>query len=69
MMKQSTGLRRDTIDKYYTKPNIAAQCISYIMQHIEISPQDTIIEPSAGNGAFLMSPPQPQLPHIFCVMI
>jgi predicted RNA methylase len=53
-MIQTTGLTRNTIDKYYTKPIIVAACIQAIKEHIKISAEhDTIIEPSAGNGAFI----------------
>lgn len=49
----NTGLNRDTIDKYYTKNTVVDFCIELIKQHIEISKNDLIIEPSAGNGAFI----------------
>jgi predicted RNA methylase len=52
-IEQTTGLKRNTIDKYYTKPNIATQCINLIKTHVTIGPTDLIIEPSAGNGAFI----------------
>jgi len=53
-MIQTTGLTRNTIDKYYTKPIIVEACIQSIKEHIKISAEDdTIIEPSAGNGAFI----------------
>jgi len=51
--KQTKGLKRNTIDKYYTKDTIVNLCISYIKQIIEIKPNDLIIEPSAGNGSFI----------------
>ena len=51
--KQKTGLKRNTIDKYYTKINIVKQCIEEIKKHIEILKDDLIIEPSAGNGSFI----------------
>ena len=47
--KQTLGLKRNTIDKYYTKPEIVRTCIYHIKQHIGISPCDIIIEPSVGN--------------------
>ena len=50
---QTTGLTRNTIDKYYTKPNIVEKCIQSIKQHMSISEDDIIIEPSAGNGSFI----------------
>lgn len=50
---QTTGLMRNTLDKYYTKPAIADHCISLVRTHVTIDPADLIIEPSAGNGAFI----------------
>jgi hypothetical protein len=50
---QTTGLIRNTLDKYYTKPAIADHCISLVRTHVIINPADLIIEPSAGNGAFI----------------
>ena len=51
--KQTTGLNRDTTDKYYTRDSAVSLCISLIKQHIPILKSDLIIEPSAGNGAFI----------------
>jgi hypothetical protein len=51
--KQTTGLNRDTMDKYYTKPYIVSECIAKIKEYITIDSNDLIIEPSAGNGAFI----------------
>jgi hypothetical protein len=51
--KQKKGLKRNVIDKFYTKPNIAEQCINHIRTHINISKNDLFIEPSAGNGSFI----------------
>lgn len=48
-----SGLKRDTIDKFYTNENV----VNLIYQHIKsrdfIKKEDLIIEPSAGNGAFI----------------
>ena len=41
------------IDKFYTKPNIAKQCVSIFAKAIEVSSDDLIVEPSAGNGSFI----------------
>lgn len=51
--KQRKGLARNTIDKFYTKPNIAKLCTNALKKHIKIDATDLIIEPSAGNGAFI----------------
>lgn len=52
-IEQTTGLKRNTIDKYYTNPNVVIQCVKLIKAHIPIILTDLIIEPSAGNGAFI----------------
>ena len=52
-MKQTSGLKRNTIDKYYTKESVVDNCIRYVKEHIEINEDDLIIEPSAGNGSFI----------------
>jgi predicted RNA methylase len=41
------------LDKYYTKPDVANVCISFIKKYIQINLDDLIIEPSAGNGSFI----------------
>jgi len=51
--KQTKGLNRNTIDKYYTKPEIVAVCVNYVKTYIQINSNDLIIEPSAGNGSFI----------------
>jgi hypothetical protein len=54
--QQTTGLRRNTIDKYYTKPAAVDFCIQLVTQHIPIQKSnDIFIEPSAGNGSFIQS--------------
>ena len=51
---QTTGLNRDTIDKFYTKPTVSKECCDIIKQFININnSNDIIIEPSAGNGSFI----------------
>jgi len=52
-MSQNTGLNRNTIDKYYTKKSVVDECMKSIENHIEFEKNDLIIEPSAGNGAFI----------------
>lgn len=51
--KQTKGLNRNIIDKYYTKNNIVELCLKLIKENIKIDINDLIIEPSAGNGAFI----------------
>ena len=53
MKKSSVGLKRNPIDKYYTKIEIINKCLAFIKQYIEIDSTCLIIEPSAGNGAFI----------------
>lgn len=52
---QTNGLGRNTIDKYYTKDCIVELCVNYIRKYISINPNDLVVEPSAGNGAFITS--------------
>ena len=51
--KQTKGLNRNTIDKYYTSDNAVNICITYINKCFQINKDDVIIEPSAGNGSFI----------------
>jgi hypothetical protein len=53
MKKQTKGLTRDTIDKYYTKEIVVEQCLSLVKRHLQLNREDLIIEPSAGNGSFI----------------
>ncbi len=50
---QTKGLKRNTADKYYTKENIVDLCVSFVKEKIQFCEDDLIIEPSAGNGAFI----------------
>ena len=50
---QTTGLKRKTIDKFYTSPSIVNECIKSISENINIQQDDLCIEPSAGNGSFI----------------
>lgn len=50
---QKTGLKRETIDKFYTKPLIVKKCIDLVKRYINIEKNDICIEPSAGNGSFI----------------
>lgn len=52
-MVQDKGKHRNVIDKYYTKSSVVLSCIDHIKSHVNIQPDDIIIEPSAGNGAFI----------------
>ena len=50
---QTTGLKRKTVDKFYTSPRIVSECIKLIKEKINIQEDDLCIEPSAGNGSFI----------------
>lgn len=50
---KKTGLKRSPIDKFYTKSSIVDLCLSELRQNVSLQTSDLIIEPSAGNGAFL----------------
>jgi predicted RNA methylase len=50
---QRKGLTRNTLDKYYTKAQVVEQCLSLVQETISIKDNDIVIEPSAGNGAFI----------------
>ena len=52
---QKKGLNRNIIDKYYTKDIIVDLCINFIINNINIYNDDLIIEPSAGNGSFILA--------------
>ena len=48
--RKSTEYTQGT-DEYYTKPAVAQMCINAVLPYI--TPQHTILEPSAGEGVFL----------------
>lgn len=49
-----TGLKRNLFDKYYTEHKTVSLCLDLVKQHIGIDKkEDLIVEPSAGNGAFI----------------
>jgi len=51
---QTTGLNRDTIDKFYTKKDVSKLCVQQIKHFLDINFEiDVIIEPSAGDGSFI----------------
>jgi len=53
MSKKTTGLKRNTIDKFYTNSNVVKECLKLIKNNINIADNDLCIEPSAGNGSFI----------------
>ena len=52
-MFQDTGLNRNKLDKFYTKKDISMKLIKKILELLKIEKKDKIIEPSAGDGAFM----------------
>lgn len=50
---QTKGLKRNTIYKYYTNEKAVELCLHYVNEHLQINPDELIIEPSAGNGSFI----------------
>jgi hypothetical protein len=49
-----TGLKRTGLEKFYTKQEIVEKCFTAIVENLKISfEEDTIIEPSCGNGSFI----------------
>ena len=52
-IQQGKGLKRNTIDKYYTKQSVVKQCIELVKKYVNITNGDMVIEPSAGNGSFI----------------
>lgn len=62
----TTGLQRNTIDKYYTSPEIVTWCLGHIQECLKIDKErDLCIEPSAGSGAFLEAIRQLSDTHLF----
>lgn len=47
--------RIDKLDKFYTKSEIASHCVTLFRKYFNLTKNDLIIEPSAGNGSFLES--------------
>lgn len=49
-----TGLKRNIIDKFYTSQETVTLCMDKIKENLNIDKnKDIIVEPSAGNGAFI----------------
>jgi hypothetical protein len=54
-MYQDTGFSRNKIDKFYTSESTVQICINHFKEYVQTDSNDLIIEPSAGNGAFIQS--------------
>lgn len=53
-LKQNTGLKRNILDKFYTKEEIVKDIMNIHEKYINIDKKnDLILEPSAGDGKFI----------------
>jgi hypothetical protein len=51
---KDTGFSRKSTDKFYTRKSVVDMCIKELKKRIKFNKtKDLIIEPSAGNGAFI----------------
>ena len=50
-------VRKQNLDKFYTIPSIVDKCISSLTKLYNWDEWDMVIEPSAGNGSFLLKIP------------
>lgn len=41
------------LDKFYTQKEVAKQCVDFLKEKVNLSNDETFLEPSAGNGVFL----------------
>ena len=53
METQTKGLKRNSIDKFYTKKETVDYIINLFKEYVKPNNDSIIIEPSAGNGAFI----------------
>ena len=53
MTSQTTGRKRDTLDKFYTSSDAAKICVDLWSAHISPQRDDAVCEPSAGAGTFV----------------
>jgi hypothetical protein len=49
--------RQEGLDKFYTVPSIAKECLSKVGERFSWESWDLIVEPSAGNGSFFLQIP------------
>lgn len=56
-MKSVQNVREEGLDKFYTNDNIVDICLETLFTYRDSSEYDLIIEPSAGNGKFLLKLP------------
>ena len=65
MMFQDTGFNRNKLDKYYTSASTVDLCMKLFNAKVLPDSDDLIIEPSAGNGAFIDAIKQMTSNHLF----
>jgi len=51
------NVRKQNLDKFYTIPSIVDKCIASVTKLQEWNKWDMVVEPSAGNGSFLLKIP------------
>ena len=49
--------RQEGLDKFYTVPSVAKECISKVGERFHWDSWDLVVEPSAGNGSFFLQIP------------
>jgi predicted RNA methylase len=47
------GLKRDNKEQYYTKPEVAENCVNTLRNLYNLDSFDCVLEPSAGTGVFV----------------
>lgn len=57
-MKSTEYIRKEGLDKFYTNDNIVDLCLDTLSKLYDFSQFNYIIEPSAGNGKFLLKLPK-----------
>lgn len=50
--------KKNELDKFYTKPEVAAKLIQKLNDFYPLENYDVVLEPSAGSGAFLLNLPE-----------
>ena len=53
MLKDTSGLKRIGMDKFYTKNFISQICVNHMLQFLSFDDNELLIEPSAGDGSFI----------------
>lgn len=58
-MSMAAATRQEGLDKFYTVPSVAKECLDKIEERFPWNTWDSIVEPSAGNGSFFLQIPSP----------